>query len=355
MIFILSLNNFSWAIEKDTVKYVNASLLTLINKAQPDSSFFQRLDERKYSDLTPIVRRYFTYSTGLAIAFQTNSRNISARWETESNKFGVNTTLIAQTGLDLYIRRNGQWVFAGVGTPNYGVNHQSKLVENMNDSLKECLLYLPLFTKVKNLDIGVDKDALLEALPVPFRHKIVVIGSSITHGASAGRPGMAYPARLNRALGFEFPNLGISGQCKLDAFLAHIAADTEADAFVLDVFSNPSPQQIEERLERFVAIIRKKHLDTPLIFLQTEVRDSGVFNEKIRKYEYEKRIAAELGIKKLEQLGYKNIYFVNPGMDLGTDHQATVDGVHPSDLGFERILDKLQPVLVKILHRHKIR
>lgn len=60
---------------------------------------------------------------------------------------------------------------------------------------------------------------------------------------------MAYAARLGRALGFGFVNLGASGQCKLDTFFARIAAETRADAFVFDVFSNPSPQQIEERLE----------------------------------------------------------------------------------------------------------
>lgn len=165
---------------------------------------------------------------------------------------------------------------------------------------------------------------------------------------------MAYPARLNRSLGFEFPNLGVSGQCKLDSFLAYIVADTEADAFVFDVFSNPSPAQIEERLEKFVAIIREKHPDTPLVFLQTEVRDSGMFNRKIAKYESDKRRAAEAGIRNLKRLGYKHLYFINPAMELGDDHLATVDGVHPSDLGFERILDKLEPQLVKILHKCKI-
>lgn len=82
--------------------------------------------------------------------------------------------------------------------------------------------------------------ARLEAAPDPFRHRIVVIGSSITHGSSASRPGMTYTARLGRTLGFGFINLGASGQCKLDTFFARIAAETRADAFLFDVFSNPS-------------------------------------------------------------------------------------------------------------------
>lgn len=35
----------------------------------------------------------------------------------------------------------------------------------------------------------------------------------------------------------------------MEQFFAHVAAACEADAFLFDSFSNPSAQQIEERLE----------------------------------------------------------------------------------------------------------
>ena len=112
-----------------------------------------------------------------------------------------------------------------MGNPKIrGSEHEAPLVKHMDGTMHECLLYLPLFDEISRLEIGVDENARLEAAPNPFRHKVVVIGSSITHGTAASRPGMAYPARLNRTLGFEFPNLGASGQCKLDAFYAHIAS-----------------------------------------------------------------------------------------------------------------------------------
>ncbi|MFQ9760263.1 MAG: SGNH/GDSL hydrolase family protein [Alistipes communis] len=165
---------------------------------------------------------------------------------------------------------------------------------------------------------------------------------------------MAYPAQLERATGFEFVNLGASGQCKMEQFFAHVAAACEADAFLFDSFSNPSAQQIEERLEPFVATIRAAHPTTPLIFLQTEVRESRNFNDKIRKFEDDKRAASEAGMQRLLKQD-KNIYFLNPGMPLGDDHDATVDGVHPSDLGHGRILEVIRPQIVKILKKHDIR
>ncbi len=335
-------------------KYVDASTLTLVNKAHPTTQPFQRVEVADYPDLSKTVRRYYTYSTGVAVVFRTDSRSICARWTTTDRQLSTHMTGLSQKGMDLYIKRDGEWVFAGVARPGMGAEHKATIVDHMDGAEKECLLYLPLFDEVKTLEIGVDADARIEAVPNPFRHKIVVIGSSITHGTGLSRPGMAYPAQLERATGFEFINLGASGQCKMEQFFAHVAASYEADAFLFDSFSNPSAQQIEERLEPFVKTIRAAHPTTPLIFLQTELRETRNFSDKVRKFEDEKRAASEAGMQRLLKQD-KNIYFLNPGMPLGDDHDATVDGTHPSDLGHGRILEVIQPQIVKILKKYDIR
>lgn len=346
--------NMNKEITRKDVVYIDASLLTMVNKPQVGEPFYQRVDVKRYPELNKTVNRYYQFSTGLAIAFRTDSRNIYARWKTidKSNRF--ETPLIAQRGLDLYIKKEGRWVFAGTGTPGHGMFHDAPLIQDMEEGMKECLLYLPLFERVEQLEIGGDTGSRMEALPNPFKHKVVVVGSSITHGVGVSRPGMAYPARLERAMDMEFCNLGASGQCKLDMFYAAIVGDTEADAFVFDTFSNPNAKQIGERLEDFVAYIRSKHPLTPLIFLQTEIRETGTFNQKRRQFELEKRMAAEKGLKKLMKKD-KNIYFIDPGMPLGDDHEATGDGVHPTDLGHERILEVIQPKIAKILRRYGIK
>jgi len=336
-------------------RYVDAMTFTIINRPQLNTPDFQRLDATRYPDLTKTQVKYYRYSTGLAIVFRTNSQNIRARWITAEKLPSRNNTLIVQRGMDLYIRRDKKWIFAGVATPNNRDNHhEAPIVENMDTTMKECLLYLPLFDELSALEICVDANACFETIPSPFRRKVVVIGSSITHGSSASRPGMAWPARLGRSLGIEFVNMGISGVCKLETVLAQIAADTAADAFVFDAFSNPSAQQIEERLEGFVRRIRESHPATPLIFLQTEVRESGNFDLKKRAFEADKREAARKGMEKLLERD-ENIYFIDPGMDLGDDHEATVDGVHPTDLGFERMLKKVQPQIIRILQKYGIK
>lgn len=336
-------------------EYVDAATLTFVNKPQPTQNPYYRVEVDRYPDLSKGVRRFYTYPTGIAVAFRTDSRAIRARWTLDNAKPGTHVSVLSQKGLDLYIKRDGEWVFAGIGRPlRDTARHTATIVEHMDGSEHECLLYLPLFDEVKSLEIGIDSGASIEPIANPFRHRIVVVGSSITHGTGVSRPGMAYPARLQRATGFEFANLGTSGLCKMEQFAARAVADCQADAFLFDCFSNPSAEQIDERLEAFVATIRAAHPHTPLIFLQTEVRESRNFNGKIRKFEDDKRAAAAAGMRRLMKQD-KNIYFIDPGMPLGDDHDATVDGVHPSDMGHERILSVIQPQIVRILKKHGIR
>lgn len=352
ILFLSSCLNLAGAEKR--MKYVNAKELSIVNKPQPEGPALQRLDVERYPQLPDMVEKYFSFTTGLAVAFRTNSTNIHVRWTTAEEATSVNTTLITQSGMDLYIRRQDEWVFAGVATPTWKDSHHSPVVENMEASDKECLLYLPLFNKVDSLEIGIDETADISPLPDLFPHKVVVIGSSITHGAAASRPGTAYPARLNRALNMEFCNLGACGLCRMEDFYTEIAGDTEADAFLFDTFSNPSAKQIEERLEPFIARIRAKHPTTPLIFLQTEVRETGNFDLKKREYERAKREAAEKILGSLIEMD-KNLYFINPGIELGDDHEATTDGVHPSDEGFDRMVRALLPQLAEILHQHEFK
>lgn len=333
-------------------RYVDASSLTLIGKTMPTPKLFQRVDTTRY-DLWQPVKNYSVFSTGLAVVFRTDSRNIRARWKTGGYGLGHNMTAIARKGLDLYIERDGAWVYAGFGWPK-GDDHDSPLVEHMDEGEKLCLLYLPLWDEVLSLELGVDDGSRIEAAPNPFRHRIVVLGSSVTHGASAGRPGMTWTARLARETGLDFLNLGYSGHCKLQPEFARMLAETEADAFVFDAFSNPSAREIDERLDAFVATIRRAHPSVPLIFIQTEVRETGNFNLRARRFEEEKRAAAEAGVKRLMRTD-KNIYFIDSKGMLGTDHLGTVDGSHPSDQGFMYMTRHLEPQLRKIFRKYGIR
>ncbi|MDE7407178.1 MAG: SGNH/GDSL hydrolase family protein, partial [Muribaculaceae bacterium] len=190
--------------------YVDAAKnLTIINRAQTpsaDSTKLARLDVDLYPQMSAQSARYGRYSTGLAILFRTDSPFISARWTTGHHATGNNMTAILQSGMDMYIKQDGKWIFAGVARPANGTSHKFDIVSNMDGTMHECMLYLPTFTAVTSLEIGVKPGSVIEAIPNPFNRRIVFVGSSITHGASASRPGLTYPARIGRALNAEVPN-----------------------------------------------------------------------------------------------------------------------------------------------------
>ena len=201
------------------LKFVDATELGIHGHTkQTDKSPYYRFDHTPYEGFNKTVINYSKHPAGMYVVFKTNSSQISASWENVSKRMGDNMTGVAQQGLDLYIKDNGKWRFAAVGRvstlPNKNKRTKS-LIKNLADGEKECLLYLPGWCELTKLEIGIDDWAEIKGLPTPFRHKVVVHGSSITHGASASRPAMAYPALMSRNLGINFINFGFSGQCKM--------------------------------------------------------------------------------------------------------------------------------------------
>lgn len=354
LIIVTTISTASAAPRKQNRDYVNATDLTIINKVLDNGASLKRLDISQF-DIPQNAKYYLSISTGVAIVFRTDSPSVGVRWTTSSNRPGANTNLILHSGLDIYIKEGNKWVFAGVARPKpLSKEHESIMVNRMEEGVKECMIYLPMFNGIPELEISVNKGSYIEAIPSPFKHKIVFVGSSITHGASASRPGASYVARLGRALNAETPNIGMSGRCKLDDYFADIVCAAKADAFVFDAFSNSTDKMIEERLDYFVKRITTAHPNTPMIFLQTIKRDIGHFDLGARKRNDNQREAAEREMAKVCQK-YRNVYFINPGLYVGEDHEGTVDGTHLNDLGTQRTIEMVLPKLKKILKKYGIR
>lgn len=348
---------FSASAQK-TIWY-DASELTVIGKPIPTAKPFSRIDTAVYKFNSKTIDRYADFSTGLAVVFETDSRSIRARWTTGEGNAGANMTAILCKGLDLYIMKDGMWMFAGTGNPKMKTppyeSHAATIVADMEEGSKKCLLYLPLFDYVDKLEIGLDKDAQIKPLDNPFRHKIIVLGSSITHGASASRPGMTYPARLGRDNGLYTCNLGFSGSCRLQQEYARYLADIkDVDAIILDAFSNPSAEEIYERFNDFVDVVRKSHPSVPMIFLQTERRETRNFSTVREAKEAAKQKAAEKMVKERMKTD-RHMYFIDSDGFLGDEHIGTVDGTHPNDIGFTHMLEVITPKIKKILKKYGIR
>ena len=336
------------------LKFVDAEQLGLVNKLGPTENRYHRVDTDKY-DLTQAEANLLRMPAGMALVFRTNSSQIAVR--THYLNYSMvrhSTTGVSQTGYDLYIRKDGGWLYAGSNAPK-NEDAELVLVRNMDDSEKECLLYLPLFSELGRIEIGIDEGARIEASANPFRYRIIIFGSSFTHGVSTSRAGMSYPMQIGRNTGLYFCSIACSGNCKLQPYFADYLGDVkDADAMVFDAFSNPDAKMIEERLIPFIERIRAKLPSTPLIFVQTIYRESGNFDLRSRKIEEDKRDMARRQMAEAMKR-FDNVYFVDKADLTGTDHVTSADGTHPSDLGYWRWAQNLQPELLKVFRKCGIR
>ena len=178
---------------KNKTKFVPGKDLTLIGKVMPTPDRYARVDTVKYDGFTDYQRRSLNQeSSGLALVFKTNSDRVEVNFDYKKRHHAYNGTDVASAGADLYIKRDGKWVYAGSGVPS-AKGEPVALVSAMAPGEKECLLYMPLRSIIDEVYVGISPDATITPMENPFKHKIVFWGSSFTHGVSANRSGMAYP------------------------------------------------------------------------------------------------------------------------------------------------------------------
>lgn len=333
-------------------RYVDASSLLIVGKAKTTDSVYRRIDSIDRSPMPDAVKRLAQQSAGIAILFETNSTSIRAQWKLDGEVHMSNMTPIGHSGLDLYCLRNGQWQFVSVGRPGTGTQQSQLIVGNMDSSLKQFMLYLPLYNGMSALQIGIDGQATIQKPAKPGinqSRRVVVYGSSVVQGASAGRPGMAYPAILQRRTGMDVINLGFSGSAKMEPELATYLATVPADCYVLDCIPNPSPEQIRERSYPFIKSLREKQPSTPIVLVETIFRQNGLWDRKVGETVRQQNEAIKTTYERLKAEGMKDLYYIQSSQLIGEDHEATIDGIHLTDLGFMRIADAILPVIKKAL------
>ena len=332
--------------------YTEASDLTLTGKLIDTPNPYHRVDTVRFKGFTKSENNQVRNSAGIAVAFKTNSPTISVLTKYGDVGWPNNTGGYSARGYDLYIRRDGQWIWAGAGCPG-DLEKPFNLISGMDGTMKECLMYLPILSEEHSVKIGVTEGSVLEPLPNPFRGRIGIFGSSFTHGISTSRAGMAYPAIFSRETGLQMLSLGCSGNCKLQDYFADVLAAADIDAFVFDSFSNPSPEQIKERLFPFIEKVQAAHPGKPLIFQRTIYREWRNFNKRTADYEA-RRIAVADSLMKIACKKYKDVYYIHPSAS-APDHETTQDGTHPSDRGYQLWARSIEKPIKKILRKYGIK
>ncbi|MDD2328947.1 MAG: SGNH/GDSL hydrolase family protein [bacterium] len=283
-------------------------------------------------------------SSGLALRFRSNSTRISARWELRED---VNMNHMTDTGIkgvDLYAWNGQHWQFVNSGRPN-GKENEQVIISGMTPLEREYMLYLPLYDGVTGISIGVDSTATITTPVVPFpsrRNPVICYGTSITQGGCATRAGMSYTNILGRMMNREVINLGFSGNGQLDYEIAELMSRrTDAGLYLLDFIPNVNLQQIKEKTARFVEILCQQNREIPVLLVESITFPHSFYDRYAYNIVEEKNRALKEEFEKLRAAGYTNIHYLSSAELIGLDGEATVDGIHLTDLGFLRMAEKL--------------
>ncbi|HHT28277.1 MAG TPA: hypothetical protein GXZ82_13670 [Firmicutes bacterium] len=320
-------------------------------KGWPDTeSFYDRLPAKAHGMVRDIIWNLSRQSAGLCVHFITDAAAIYARWSLTMERISmVHMPGVSVSGLDLYAQdEQGNWRWVAIGKPT-AVDNEVQLVGNLLPGRRMYRLYLPLYNGVRSLEIGVSTDAVFSPVKPRTEKPIVFYGSSIVQGGCASRPGTAHPALLGRRLNKPIINLGFSGNAHMEPELAQLLGELDPCVFVIDPLPNMQKPLVEERAEAFVRTIKERHPHTPLVLVEDRTLQNAWILPVARERHAGSRSAFKQAYTRLVAAGVTGLHYLEGAQLLSDDGEATVDGSHPTDEGFFRMADALEPVLRALL------
>lgn len=348
-----SITSAVWA--KETTRWCDVRTLTVEGKGWSNTkSFFDRLPAQAEGVVRPPVWDLSHDSAGLRVRFVTDATTLQARWTLRSRNLAMpHMPATGVSGLDLYVKmESGHWHWVAVGQPRVFPTNTVTLVSGLPEGKREFLLYLPLYNGVSAVEIGIPSDRTLEkGTPRPPNHRapVVFYGTSITQGGCASRPGMVHTAILGRRLDRPVINLGFSGNGLMEPELATLLAELDPAVFVLDCLPNMTAGLVKERVEPFVRTLRTAHPTTPIVLAEDRTYSNAPIVPESLERNRSSRAELKSAYDRLVASGVKNLHYLPGEPQLGDDGEGTVDGSHPTDLGFFRMADAFGKVLEPLL------
>ena len=312
-----------------------------------DQDGFCRMPRNVAESVSASVAALSLHTAGGRIRFVTDSPYIALRVRLNSVSHFSHMPYTGVSGIDMYIKRGERLEFEGCFAPPGDNPHTGEYegVKDLGNGTHEVTINLPLYAGVDSILIGLKSGSVINK-PTPYKTEkpVVFYGSSITQGGCASRAGMTYQAFLSAALDFDYINLGFSGNAKGEREMAEYISDIDMSAFVLDYDHNsPSPEHLKATHSTFFDIIRAKNPTLPILILSTPSR----IEDREERLDIIKQT-----YRRAKERGDENVYLID-GRTLfdfcGCD--GTVDGVHPTDLGFFSMAEKICPVLKEMLKK----
>jgi lysophospholipase L1-like esterase len=317
-----------------------------------EDSVYRRLPKQPDWQIRKPVDELANHTAGAQIRFKTDSKRILVKVKLRARSGMYHMPATGQSGFDLYVQDGEiKRYLKTTRFPHDTLQYQVVLFDDGAMQLRSFTLNLPLYNGVESVLVGLEQGAdLLVPMPFTLPGKMVIYGTSITQGGCVSRPGMAYSNILSRKLDVEFVNLGFSGNGRGEPALAHLINQIPGTSFIILDYEANAKETITKTLGAFVDILREVHPQTPILIMSKiryarDIVGSSAYQMLMFNRDFQKNL-----VSKWKAAGDDNIYFLDGSDILGDDYfECTVDGVHPSDLGSQRIADALLPEIREIL------
>jgi len=319
-------------------------------------AFYDRLPAKAKGVVRAPVWSLSKKSAGIAVRFVTDATTIKAKWKLTSPSLALNhMAATGVSGLDLYVKtESGTWRWLAVGKPAKRENNAT-LTSGLIPGKREYFLYLPLYNGVESVEIGIPESSQLWKAPAREAGKdkpLVFWGTSITQGGCASRTGMVHTAILGRRLNRPVINLGFSGNGRMEPEVATLIAELDASVFIMDCLPNVTAAVVAKETEPLVKTLRAAHPETPILLVEDRTYSNAYLHKSSQERHRTSRLALREAYERLKKEGVKNLYYLEGDTLLSDDSEDTVDGSHPTDLGFFRQADAFEKVLKPILEQH---
>ena len=324
------------------MKFFDAISLKAQGLVEPSSDRdhpFQRLPQKYKETIRKEVWDLSENSAGVSVLFSSDTVKLSVKWSLKHDLRMNHMTDAGIKGVDLYEKRDQNWYYIGTCLPN-GKENDQILFEDIERKKREYCLFLPLYDTLIDMRIGLDDDSILEN--ITFQNKpLVFYGTSITQGGCASRPGLAHTNIISRELGYECINLGFSGNGHLESSIGAIMSDIDASLYVVECMYNVDKKMINQKTRSLIKAIRANpnSKNTPIIFMEQALIDTGHINTDFTSNVMEKNEELNKQIQESINGGEKDLFIIKHTGAIDEDSEATVDGIHFNDLGFQRYAD----------------
>ena len=315
------------------------------------SKAFERVPSsvrEKLTSLSFLGRR----TPGARVAFKTNSPwfKIIIELETLSPDIGMSIYSAQSAFVYLGTRQSARLVGL-VNPPNYDTKKFEKTFQK-GEGVDEITVFLPRNEIVKDVYIEIaDGYTISEPTPYKYSKPVLFYGSSITECAHAANACASYVNLCSHHLDFDYINFGLSGNCRAEDEMAEYINSLDFSVFVYDYDHNaPNPEFLEKTHEKFFKKIRDAHKTTPIIMISRPTAD----------FDFDARTRRDIIKKTYENAlenGDENVYFVDGELffkDFYDKNVCFTDTIHPTDLGFFKMAELIEPAIKDALEKQAL-